>query len=404
MLTPCEIPDIYLSAEDRLFLETVGKFVDKEIVPARQEIEKDKEHRVVNEILDGLCGLGLFRSMFPSKYGGTGFPSVISSVLSRAEVARGDCGIYVAWSVTGWAFQPALNARNDIVCRAFIPDFCGNKHRNACFAMTEPTGGCDIENVDVLHGSTIKTKAERKGDQWVINGTKRFASNSGVADLYCVVCRVPDVAGDDGIAIIYVPADSKGLTCGEFENKAGMHADRNCDVYFDNVSVPLEYRAGGPGVDAKLLRTNLTTGRLNSAAAALGAARGVLERLLQYTSERIVQGKPIREHSICAGILADMAIGIETAFAYTLQSTYMLTQSKLYGEPSSNSQLARASIAKVYATDVANMVTNRAMELMGSYGYMKEYEVEKTWRDVKEIQLWLGGSQLARLDIVRAYG
>lgn len=404
MLTSCEIPDIYCSVEDRLFLESVSKYVDKEIIPARQEIENDRDHKLVNQILDGMCGFGLFRAMFPSKYGGTGFPSVISSVLARAEVARGDCGIYVAWSVTGWALQPALNARNDIVCRTFIPDFCGDKHRNACFAMTEPTGGCDIENVDVLHGSTIRTKAERKGDQWVINGTKRFASNSGVADLYCVVCRVPDTPGDDGIAIIYVPASSKGLTCGQFENKAGMHADRNCDVYFDNVSVPFEYRAGGPGVDAKLLRTNLTTGRLNSAAAALGAARGVFERLLQYTSERVVQGKPIREHSICAGILADMAIGIETAFAHMLQSTYMLTRPKLYGEPSSDSQLARASIAKVYSTDVANRVTNRAMELMGSYGYIREYEVEKTWRDVKEIQLWLGGSQLPRLDIVRAYG
>lgn len=399
----CEIPDIYLSTEDKLFLSTISKFVDNQMIPLRQEIEKDEKHEIVNEILSGLCNIGLFRAMFPSKYGGTGFPSLFSSTLSRGEVARGDCGIYVAWSVTGWALQAAINARNEAICEAFIPLFCGEEPKLACFAMTEPASGCDIENLQTLQGSTIKTRAERKGDHWVINGTKRFGSNSGVADLYCVVCRVPAEPREEGIALIYIPADTKGITFGKFEEKAGMHADRNCDIYFDNVSVPLEYRAGGPGIDVNLLRTNLTTGRLNSAAAALGAARGVFEKVLKYTSERVVQGKPIREHSICAGILADMAIGIETSFAYTIQSIYMLSQTTLYGELDSESHLIRASIAKAYATEMAIMVTNRAMELMGSYGYMKEYDVEKTWRDVKEIQLWLGGAQLARLDIARGY-
>ncbi len=154
--------------------------------------------------------------------------------------------------------------------------FGSGELRLGCFAMTEPASGCDIENLARLHGRPIQTKAVLDGDEWVINGAKRFPSNAGVADIYCVVCQTDPNLGEEGIALIYVPSPREGLSFGKFESKAGMQADRNCDIYFDNVRVPRQYRAAGPGDDARLMKRNLTVGRVASAAMAVGNARGGL--------------------------------------------------------------------------------------------------------------------------------
>jgi alkylation response protein AidB-like acyl-CoA dehydrogenase len=273
----------------------------------------------------------------------------------------------------------------------------------ACFAMTEPAGGCDIENIPALHGRTIKTRAVLDGDEWVLNGAKTFPSSAGVASLYCTVCTTDPEAGDDGIALIYVPRETKGLSFGKFEVKAGMQSDRNADIFFDDVRVPKSYRAKGPGDDTIFFKNNLSIGRVVSAASAVGCARGAFDEVLRYTGDRVAGGKPIREHSIAAGMLAEMATGIETARAHYLQVAYMMSNPEQFGPPHSEAMLCQASMSKNYATDMAIMVTNKAMELMGSYGYIRDYHVEKYWRDVKEIQLWLGGAQLGRFDIARGY-
>jgi len=385
----------------------IRDFVEREILPVRQQIDDDKDHVIVRRILQGLFDLGLMRAALPQEHGGmtpTGtHASTLTTCLVLEEISRGESGIAVAASVTTWALMPAVVAGNEAVLRVVGEMFSGSELRLGCFAMTEPGAGCDIENLSVLRGRPIQTKAVLDGDEWVINGAKRFPSNAGVADIYCVVCQTDPNLGEEGVALIYVPSPREGLSFGKFENKAGMQADRNCDIYFDNVRVPRQYRAAGPGTDAQLMKRNLTTGRVASAAMAVGNAQAAFERVLDYSGTRVVQGKPIRQHSMCAGMLADMAIGIETARAYYLQTAYMLDRPEVYGEPDSDVVLSRASLAKVYASDVAIMVTNKAMELMGSYGYMREFDVEKYWRDCKEIQLWLGGAQLARLDVARGY-
>ena len=400
-------PDIFVTDQDRLILGVIRSFVEQEIMPVRREIDDDKDHVLVRRILRGLFGLGLMRAALPQEQGGLGAAgtgaSNVSTCLVLEEISRGDCGIAVAASVTAWALTPAIVGGNEAVLKLVGEMFSGSELRLGCFAMTEPASGCDIENLSAIQGRTIQTRAALDGDEWVISGTKRFPSNAGVADIYCVVCQTDPDLGEEGIALIYVPSPWEGLSFGKFENKAGMQADRNCDMYFDNVRVPRQYRAAGPGVDARLMKRNLTLGRVASAAMAVGSSQGAFERVLEYTGSRIVQGRPIRQHSMCAGMLADMAIGIETARAYYLQTAYMLDCPEVYGERDSDAMLSRASLAKVYACDVAVMVTNRAMELMGSYGYMREFDIEKYWRDCKEIQLWLGGAQLARLDGSRGY-
>ncbi|MBN1566301.1 MAG: acyl-CoA dehydrogenase family protein [Acidobacteria bacterium] len=399
--------DLFLKEEDLMAGEMFRSFVDKEIMPVRQQIDDDKDHRIVGRILQRLTDLGTQKAAFPREYGGGGMNSLVSAAVMHEELGRGDSGIATAATVTTWAFLPAILAGNKAVLDAFAPMFCGPELKMGCFAMTEPGGshgggGCDIENPS-LHGRKIRTLARLEGDEWVINGQKAWASNSGVSDAYCVLCTTNPEDGDEGIALIYVPASSKGLSFGKFENKAGMQGDKNCMMYLENVRVPKEFRAAGPGHDAQLFHNNVLLARINTAALAVGNAQGAFETVLNYSGERIVAGKPIRRHSIGAGILADMAIGIETARTYYLAAAYMYDHPEIYGSSSSNTMLSRASIAKVYAADVAVMVTNKAMELMGSYGYVRDYDVEKYWRDCKIIQLWEGGAQLGRLDVCRGY-
>jgi len=391
-----------LTDEDRLIQQVVRAFVDGEIMPVRQQLDDDKDHILIDKISEKLKDMGFQRSVVPETYGGLPQRPVIGTCVILEEIARGDVGLAVSLGCTAWCTRPAVLANNEAVLRKLATVFCGDELRRGCFAMTEPEAGCDVEN-PALHGKLISTRATLDGDEWVLNGSKRFPSNAGISAYYCVVCTTDPSLGDEGIALIYVPHPSEGLSFGKFENKAGMQADRNCDIYLDNVRVPKENRAAGPGEDARLLHINLSIGRIGSGAMAVGAAQGAFETVLEYTRNRIVAGKPIREHSICAGMLADMAIGIETARAYYLTAAYMFGHPETYGPLESPGHLSRGSIAKVYGAEVAIMVTNKAMELMGSYGYMREYNVEKYWRDCKEIQLWEGGAQLGRFDVVRGY-
>lgn len=399
---PDEYMDVFLSEEDFMLRDTLRDFVNKEIVPVRQQIDDDKDHVIVNGIIKKLIGMGLQRAAFPEEYGGLGAGSAVTLAMIHEELGRGDAGIGTAFTVTGWCWQAALVAQNKAVMDRFAAEFCGDDLKMGCFAMTEPTAGCDIENI-TMRGTKIRTKAVLDGDEWVINGAKMWASNSGVADLYCVVCTTDPNLGDDGIAMIYVPKDAKGVSFGKNENKAGMAADKNHPMFLENVRVPKEWRAGGPGVDADLLHNNLVAGRIMTAATATGQAQAVFDTVLKYTEERVVGNKPIRQHSVAANILADMAIGIETSRLAYLSAAWMYDHPERYAPRTSHFMLSRGSIAKMHACDVAVSVCNRAMELMGSYGYVREYDVEKYWRDSKIVQLWEGGAQLGRFDVCRGY-
>jgi alkylation response protein AidB-like acyl-CoA dehydrogenase len=398
---------IFLKEEDVDMAEVVRGFVEKEIMPVRHQIDDDKGHTLITKILQGLTSLDMQKGAFPPEYGGLGLSSVVSAAVMHEELSRGDSGICTAFNVTTWAWMPAFVAGNKAVLEEFAPMFCGDELKLGCFAMTEPGGshgggGCDIEN-PAMHGKKVRTIAKLDGDEWVINGQKMWTSNSGVADLYCVLCTTDPNQAEEGIALIYVPATAKGLSFGKWEQKAGMEADVNSAMYLEDVRVPKAYRAAGPGKDVELLHFNVIMARVLTAASALGNAQATFETVLKYTGERIVADKPIRDHSIAAGMLADMAIGIETARTYYLMAAYMLDNPGTYGPPTSNFILSRASVAKVHAADVTVMVTNKAMELMGSYGYVRDYNVEKYWRDCKIVQLWEGGAQLGRFDVCRGY-
>ena len=388
-----------------MLVEMTRAFAEVELLQIRQQIDPDsrKDYKLIDEVAKKMIATGLQRVNIPEEYGGVGILPIVNVCMALEELARGEAGILVAVGGVTWSFLPATLAGNKDVLSEWGPKACGDEPFIGCFAMTEPGGGCNIENLD-MKGRGITTRARLEGDEWVINGVKTWPTNSGVADNYTVVCQTDPDLGDEGIALIHVPGDAKGLSFGPFHDKAGFRGARECEFYFDDVRVPKKWRVSYPGRDAELFHNNLVYARLFSAPYALGPAQGAFEEVLNFTKDRIAAGKPIRQHTVAANMLADMAIGIQAGRDCWINAGYLYDHAEECGlKPWDKYMLSRASIAKMFCCDTAIMVTNRAMELMGSYGYVTDMNVEKYWRDVKIIQLWEGGAQLGRLDVVRGY-
>jgi alkylation response protein AidB-like acyl-CoA dehydrogenase len=393
--------DFITSEEDLALLRSIRNYIDKEVMPLRMQLDED--YAVFEKAYEGLVKLGVQKRGFSPEYGGLGIRSATTICAITEEISRGDSGLSLHALIIPWCLAAAIGARNKLLMDKFIPMFCEDAPRCGCLAITEPAGGCNIEDA-AEHGLTIRTRARLDGDEWVINGEKMWPSGASVADLYCVVCTTDPNQKEQGMALIYVPKDTPGLSFGKPEQKMGMKVtDFNTAIYFDDVRIPKENRAAGPGTDWQLFRNNVCWGRLTSAPMTLGNAQAVLDIVIEHTRTRSYGGKPVRNHSLQAAMIADMAIGIESARAFYLSVAAMFNNRKKFGNPNEDYLMARASAAKVYACDVTEMVCNRAMELMGSYGYARDYHVEKYLRDSKIIQIWLGGGQLGRLDVVQSY-
>jgi alkylation response protein AidB-like acyl-CoA dehydrogenase len=396
--------------EDLEIVEAVHEFVEKEVMPSRLDLEggwhrDEKLARATFEKLHkGLVDLGIQRAFLPEEIGGLGIASSVTECMVWEEIARGDCGLAVHLAILPWVMGPALIARRKDLLEIFGRKICDDKPHTACMAITEPEGGANIED-PTLHGRTINTRAELKHDVWVINGEKIWPSGAGVADIaYCTVCSTDPSKGDEGIALIYVPPDASGLSFGKPIEKMGMcWTDINAEIFYENVRVSKEYRVAGPGKDAKILHDIISAGRLGTAAMAVGVAQAALEMVLSWTKERKIAGKPVREHSLFASIIGEMAMKIEAARAYYMQVAWMHDHHEIYGRGGEPLMLARTSAAKAFACDTAVWVTNKAMELMGSYGYAFDHHLEKYLRDCKILQLWLGGPQRAILDMALGY-
>ncbi len=389
------------SPEETAILESIRAHVDRNIMPVRMQLDED--HAVFERVYAGLVKLGIQKRGFSTSYGGLGIRSAPMVCAITEEISRGDSGVSLHALLVPWAMAAAIGARNKALMDQFIPMYCSDEPRSACLAITEPAGGCNVED-GAEQGRTIRTTARLEGDEWVINGEKMWPSGAGTADLYCVVCTTDASLKSEGVALIYVPSGTPGLSFGKPESKMGMRVtDVNAAIYFNDVRVPKHYRAGGPGIDWQLFRNNLSWGRLTSAPLTLGNAQAVLEIVIAYTETRFYGGKPVRNHSLQAAMIGDMATAIQAARAHYLHVAAMFNDRERFGKLSDDFLLGQASAAKIHACDVTEMVCNRAMELMGSYGYARDYHVEKYLRDSKIIQLWLGGPQLARLDVAQSY-
>ena len=386
----------------------VREFVDREIMPFRRELEggwhRDEQLAgdTFKRIQQGLVDIGVQRANWPEKLGGLGVSGAVYNMMIE-EIARGDVGMATHMSIINWTMAAAVRGRRIDLLQQFVPKICDDRPHGCCMAITEPSGGTNTED-PTQHGRTIQTIAEPDGEEWVINGHKIWPSGASVADVaYCVVCSTDPSAGDAGVALIYVPPDAKGMTFSKPYEKMGMcFTDVNAEIFFNDVRVPKTYRVSGPERDAKILHDIVGMGRLGTCHMALGAAQACFEIALKWTREREIAGRPVRSRSLHAAILGEMAQKIESARAYAQQVGQMVGTG-LFGNTGEPLLLSRCSAAKEYACAAAEWVTQRAMELMGAYGYAFDYHVEKYARDVKILRLWLGGPHRAMLDTALGY-
>ena len=395
------------------FVSDLGRVIrtwgDERYMPIRQQLDDDwREHALVKPLLkEVLVDFGVNGAFFPAEVGGLDMPEpmTIANVLAE-ELGRIDSGFAVACLASMWGMMPiALPPhRNMELCLEFGPKFCGDELYVGCHAMTEPAGGADIENIGRIRGSTIQTTATLDGHEWVVNGHKLWASNSGhMADLYVVVCTTKKGSSDpDDFALILVPADSEGVTAGNPYQKCGMAVDMNSDVWFDNVRVPARYRLHGPGDDLKYWRRALTMGSVASAAMCVGVMKNVYEIIKRWTTERVVAGKPLKEHSIVADMLCEVAMHIESTSAWMWAYTREIDNPEIYGwDPWDERFALKTRGLALFASNAVERACSRAMDFMGSYGYAREFDIEKHWRDQKVIGLWMGGKGLKTLENAR---
>ena len=402
----------YLSPMDDLLGPMIRKWADEEVIPLRRRFDEDwQEHRLIEPAFRKLMGeMGLQRLLFPEEVGGLGLghSGYLGTGAFRLfeEVARADSGMAVAFGVTFWpllmiAAEPHVNMR---LCRELGPLFCDTTDvRFAANAMTEPQGGADIENLDLLRGSTITTTAVVDGDQWVINGHKLWPTNTGgVASLLGVVCTTRPGSDDpDDFAFIFVPADTPGVTQGKPYEKAGMAADKNGDVWLEDVRVPLWYRACGPGDDFTYFKEVISMGSLGSIAFVSGVLLDCYEILLRFCSEATRHGRPLREHDAVAAVLADVVRDLEVIRVSGYQYARMLDRPDLYGPRWSEEVVAKGRLFKYFACDRGMAALGRALELLEEAGADRRWDLEKHWRDLKIVQLWMGGKQLCQMETAR---
>lgn len=393
--------DHLLTKEDKAIRKSLREFVNNEIMPVRENLEEDSD--LVAEIHQKLVDMGIQEGGYPVEYGGTGPYSHVACCVICEELARGDAGISLSVGINaGQLLLPALAVGNNVVMEKFAPLFCRGKTVFACNAMTDSSGGADSEN-PVLQGRGISTIATLDGDEYIINGNKSWPTHAGIADLYYTICSTDPGLGQEGIAIIYVPGDAKGLSFGKPEPKMGFRTSVNASIFYDNVRVPKEYRLAGPGTDAQIYNAGQTEAQWHSSTISLGTAQAAFNTALEYTGNRKSGGKPVREWSMASGILADMAIRIEMTKGAVYNLSFMLDNEKIYGAPFTNKLISKASATKIFAADTAVYVANKAVELMGSNGISPEFQMEKYLRDAKIPQLWLGGQQISRYRVARGY-
>ena len=409
-------PEEYISPFDRHFRRLIRNTLEEAVMPHRRRYDEDwKDHRLIEPAFDRLmAGLGLQKGLFPLKYGGMGMGGSDSffrlGYMVCEELGRADTGFAVALAVTYWpllviSVEPYVNER---LIAQFAPLFCDtDKAVFAANAMTEPQGGSDIENLNLLGGRTIRTTARLEGDQWVINGHKLWPTNSGgVAKLFGVPCTTKPGSNDpEDFAFIYVPADLPGVTQGGPYEKAGMAADKNGDIWFEDVRVPSWYRAHGPGKDAEAFYQLISFGQVMSCAFLTGALMNLHEKLSEFVSTRTYHNRPLKENDAVAGIIGRIAGDIDICRILGYEAAMIGDRrNKPYGRPLiSEDVVGRVRNIKDFVSDRAIDCFGKAMDVLGLYGADRDWDIEKHWRDIKMVQLWMGGKQLCQMEAARYF-
>jgi alkylation response protein AidB-like acyl-CoA dehydrogenase len=371
-----------LSEEQEQIRQLAHRFAEAEIRPVAAEYDEREE--VPWPVLEKAASIGLLSYQYPEKYGGGGVDSVLTACLVAEELSWGCLGVATAVLGCGLAAIPIMLAGSEEQKSRYLPWFCDEKQvRAGAFALTEPEAGSDV--------ASIRTTAVRDGDAYVINGQKRFITLGGIADLYAVFATTDPNLRHAGLSVFVVEADRPGLSAGRKERKIGMRASHTGDVLLENVRVPAENRLGEEGEGFFLAMKSFEHTRPIVASCAVGVARAAYEYAMDYAKQRVQFGKPIIAKQAVRFMLSDMATEIEAARMLTWRAAWLADQGLPCNVP--------VSMAKAFAADMAMRVTVDAVQILGGYGAMREYPVEKWMRDAKVLQIVEGTSEIQKVVI-----
>jgi hypothetical protein len=371
--------DFRFTEEQTMMRKMVREFAKNEIGPCIGEMEAGTFPR---HIVRKMGELGLMGITVPEKYGGSGM-DFISYIIAIHELSKVSATVGVILSVhTSVGTSPILKFGTEAQKEKYVRKLATGEAL-AAFCLTEPGAGSDA--------GAIKTSAVRKGNDFVINGSKLFITNGGEADVYIVFAVTDPSRGKKGISAFIVDKTTPGLVIGKDEKKMGLNGSRTVAITFDDMKVPAEQMLGEEGSGFKIALSNLNTGRIGIAAQALGIAEAALESATQYARERKQFGKPIIEQQGIAFKLADMATNAESARLLVYRAAAMCAA----GEPC----VKEVSMAKMFASKTAVETAIEAVQVFGGYGYTKEYPVERFFRDAKVTEIYEGTSEIQRMVI-----
>ncbi|HUV72729.1 MAG TPA: acyl-CoA dehydrogenase family protein [Anaerolineae bacterium] len=365
-----------LNDEQRALRELAGEFARNEIAPVAAEHDRLSRHPA--EIIQKAHEVGLMNMTVPEEYGGASL-GMLDTCLVSEELSAACAGIGTAILANTLALTPLLLAGSPAQMEEHVKPLCAGPNL-AALCMTEPQAGSDV--------GAIRTTARLDGERYVISGTKTLIDNGGVAQLYCVFVSTNPDHGAKGISAFFVPAGLPGLTVGKHEEKMGQRAINTSEVIFEEVSVPVQNRLGDEGEGFRIFLQTLNRNKPWIAAASVGVARAALAEATRYAQEREQFGQPIASFQAIQFKLADMAIKIEGARLLTWHAAWLVDQDLPHASPS--------AIAKCFASDIAMEVTTDAVQVLGGYGYIREYGVEKLMRDAKAFQIYTGTNEIQR--------
>ncbi|WP_126975833.1 acyl-CoA dehydrogenase family protein [Frigidibacter oleivorans] len=371
-----------LTEEQEQIRDAVRAFAQERLAPGAAQ--RDRDHAFPRAELAEMGELGFLGMLVPEAHGGSE-TGMVAYALAVEEVAAADGALSTIMAVhSSVGCVPILRYGTDDQKARFLPAMARGAWIGG-FALTEPHAGSDAAN--------LRTRARRDGDVYVIDGAKQFITSGKNGNVVIVFAVTDPAAGKKGISAFIVPTDTPGYEVMSVERKLGQNSSDTCALAFTGMRVPAENRLGAEGEGYRIALSNLEGGRIGIAAQAVGMARGAFEAALAYAKERIAFGRPIIEHQAVAFRLADMATRIEAARLLVLRAAMM----KEAGKPC----LTEASMAKLYASEMAEEVCSAAIQIHGGYGYLGDYPVERIYRDVRVAQIYEGTSEVQRLVIAR---
>ena len=374
---------LQLTEEQQMIQAMAREFAETEIKPIAEEIDRDE--RFPHETVKRMGELGLLGIAVPEAWGGSGADAV-SYAVALVEIAKQCASHAVVMSVNNSLYcDPVLKWGTTEQKERFLKPFAAG-HEIGCFALTEPQAGSDASNQ--------ATVAVRDGDHYVLNGRKQFVTNGREASAALVFCQTDRAKGRHGISAFLVQKGTTGFVVAKTEDKLGLRASDTAEFVFEECRVPAANRLGDEGLGFKVALSALDGGRIGIAAQALGIAEGAYTRAVAYARERKAFGVPIGRHQMVQWMLADMATAIEGARLLVLRAAWLKDAGQPYGVAS--------AMAKLFASEMAMKVTTDAVQVHGGYGYIREYQVERYFRDAKITQIYEGTSQIQKLVIARA--